>query len=470
MVQYRCRSIIRVLCIASPLFLCSMRSGHAQNSSQDQTLQQLKDKLQNIEREMNDVQDQIKALEGAKAAPQPANALPTGNADQHAAEATAEPVKPGLGTIQLYGFVQMDSGYRLGQIDPDWFDVERPTKLPAFKNEFGPDGSVYFSVRQTRFGVKTSTPTNYGDLKTIFEFELFGTGVDAGQTTFRLRHAWGEMGHFGAGQYWSPFMDIDVFPNSLEYWGPNGMVFYRNVQFRWMPIERKDLQVYLAAERPGASADGGVYANRIELANVATKFDMPDFSWRVRTSHDWGYLQVAGIFRKITWVDRNPTPTFNIGDTVLGWGINTSTNLKFTKKDNLKMAVVYGAGVQNYMNDAPVDVSIKSNPSQPSRPIKGVALPMLGTTAFLDHDWSPKFSSTIGYSFLNIWNSNLENHSDFHQGDYALTNLLYYPVKNVMMGGEFQFGRRVNFLDGWNYNDYKIQLTAKYNFSKDSSY
>jgi len=26
-----------------------------------------------------------------------------------------------------------------------------------------------------------------------------------------------------------------VFPNSIEYWGPNGMVFFRNVQFRWMP-------------------------------------------------------------------------------------------------------------------------------------------------------------------------------------------------------------------------------------------
>ncbi len=23
-------------------------------------------------------------------------------------------------------------------------------------------------------------------------------------------------------------MDIDVFPNSLEYWGPNAMVFFRN--------------------------------------------------------------------------------------------------------------------------------------------------------------------------------------------------------------------------------------------------
>jgi hypothetical protein len=104
--------------------------------------------------------------------------------------------------------------------------------------------------------VKSSIPTALGDLKTIFEFELFGVGVDAGQTTFRLRHAYGELGHFGAGQTWSPFMDIDVFPNSLEYWGPNGMPFFRNLQVRWMPIMGRS-NVVIAVERPGASADGG---------------------------------------------------------------------------------------------------------------------------------------------------------------------------------------------------------------------
>ena len=31
-------------------------------------------------------------------------------------------------------------------------------------------------------------------------------------------------------------MDPDVFPNSLEYRGPSGMVFFRNVQVRWMPL------------------------------------------------------------------------------------------------------------------------------------------------------------------------------------------------------------------------------------------
>ena len=158
-----------------------------------------------------------------------------------------------------------DAGYNFGTIDPAWFDVVRPTKLPAFANQFGQNGQTYFSVRQTRFGVKSSTPTSFGDLKTIFEFELFGTGVDAGQTTFRLRHAWGEMGHFGVGQYWSPFMDIGVFPNSIEYWGPNGMVFFRNVQFRWTPIKTDRNTFMIAAERPGASGDQGVYSGRIEL-------------------------------------------------------------------------------------------------------------------------------------------------------------------------------------------------------------
>jgi len=112
----------------------------------------------------------------------------------------------------------------------------RPTKLPSFRDEFGRDGRTFAGVRQTRFGVKGFQPTNYGELKTTFEFELFGVGVDTGQTTFRLRHAYGELGHFGAGQTWSPFMDIDVFPNSIEYWGPNGMAFFRNVQVRGCPF------------------------------------------------------------------------------------------------------------------------------------------------------------------------------------------------------------------------------------------
>ncbi len=371
--------------------------------------------------------------------------------------------------MEIYGYAMLDSGYDFGQIDPLWFDVMRPTKLPAFKNEFAPGGNVFFGVRQTRFGVKTSTQTRFGELKTIFEFELFGVGVDAGQTTFRLRHAYGELGHFGAGQYWSPFMDIDVFPNSLEYWGPNGMVFFRNLQFRWMPIKGES-NVVFAIERPGASSDGGIYSDRIEIQGVKPRFYMPDFSGHGRLARKWGYVQLAGILRRIAWVDLNRTALLDLSGAAWGWGFSLSSNLKFTKNDTGKLEVVYGTGIQNYMNDAPIDIGVQNNFSNSRTPIKGVPLPLLGTVAFLDHTWSPKFSSSIGMSFMNIWNSNAEAPSDFHQGYYALGNLLYYPIKHVMVGGEVQFGRRVNFSDGFNYNDYKLQFSAKFNFSKTLPY
>jgi DcaP outer membrane protein len=372
-------------------------------------------------------------------------------------------------TFEVYGFIMLDSGYNFGQINPDWFDVERPTQLPSYKDQYGPDGTVFFGVRQTRFGVKTSNPTPLGDLKTIFEFELFGVGVDAGQTTFRLRHAYGELGKFGAGQYWSPFMDIDVFPNSIEYWGPNGMVFFRNVQIRWMPIQG-DSRVTVALERPGASADGGIYSDRIELQGIKPKFDLPDLSVEARLARGWGYVEGAAIFRKISWVDLNKTAARDLSGDDFGWGINLSSNLKFGKKDTGKFEVVYGHGIQNYMNDAPIDVGPKKNPGNPHTPVLGEALPLLGVVAFLDHTWSERFSSSMGYSMENIWNSDAETPSDFHQGHYALGNLLFYPVKNVMAGGEFQFGRRVNFSDGFSYNDYKVQFSFKYNFSKIFTY
>jgi hypothetical protein len=449
------------------IFLPAVWAQAQSEDSHPQDLQQLKAKLQKLDQEMQELKAQIDAVEQAKKS----SAVPTTTTSSVPTGATGRPAKETKqaeekNNLDLYGFIMLDTGYDSKTNDPDWFDVVRPTKLPSFSGEFAPDGKVYFGVRQSRFGLKTSTPTSLGNLKTQFEFELFGTGVDAGQTTFRLRHAYGELGQFGAGQTWSPFMDIDVFPNIVEYWGPNGMVLFRNVQFRWMPIRNDRTQLTFAIERPGASADGGVYADRIELQGVKPKFDMPDFSGNARLIRNWGYVQLAGIFRKISWVDLNRTRTSDLSGDAFGWGLNLTSNLKFSKKDTGKFEVIYGQGVQNYMNDAPVDIGVKNNLANPVTPIKGVALPLLGVVSFLDHNWSDSFSTSIGYSMLNIENSDAQKPSDFHQGHYASTNLLYNPVPSVTIGSEFVFGRRINFRDGFNVNDYRIQFSFKYDWRK----
>jgi hypothetical protein len=365
--------------------------------------------------------------------------------------------------LDVYGFIMMDAGYDFKQVHPDWFDVVRPVKLPSFKDEFGADGNTYFSVRQTRFGVKSEVPTSMGALKTQFEFELFGTGADAGQTTFRLRHAYAELGQIGVGQTWSTFMDIDVFPNSVEYWGPNGMVFFRNVQFRWMPL-KGDSRITIALERPGASADQGMYRDRIELDDVRPHFPMPDITGEARLGRKWGYVEVAGILRRMEWEDVG-TDQYDLSGDAWGWGVNLSSNLKVGKKDAIKLQLVYGEGIQNYMNDAPEDVGAVPNPGNTLTPVKGEALPLLGIVAYYDHYWNDKFSSTFGYSRLDIDNSSGQTDDAFKTGQYASANLLYYPVKDAMLGGEFIWGNRENFRDGWSVPDYRIQFSFKYNFS-----
>ncbi len=241
--------------------------------------------------------------------------------------------------MEVYGFAMLDLGHDFKQINPNWSDTLRVTKLPSFQNEFGRNNNTFAGVRQSRLGVRNTLPTQIGELKTTFEFELFGTGVDEGQTTFRLRHAYGELDHFGAGQYWSPFMDIDVFPNTLEYWGPTGMVFFRNVQARWMPLnEGHDATSPSPSSDRARAATRASTADRIELQKIQARFPLPDFSGQRPAPRRLGPRAIAGILRQIKWDDVN-NDQFDLSGSATGWGMNLSANLQGDESDIAARAV-----------------------------------------------------------------------------------------------------------------------------------
>lgn len=381
-----------------------------------------------------------------------------------AAPAMAQDATTTKPKFQVYGFAQLDFGSQIDRINPDWYDVMRPTKLPAVAGEFGVNGQTFMSVRQTRFGVQSWVPTKSGELYTIFEFDMFGVGADAGQTTIRLRKAYGQLGKFGAGQTNSAFMDIDVFPNTLEYWGPNGMVFFRNLQVRYMPIQGESF-LTIALENPGASADQGEYSQRVELDSVVAHFPVPDLTAQYRSAHKWGYVQLGGVLRYISWEDQN-NDAFDLSGNATGWGLSLSSNIKIGKADVLRLQGVYGEGIQNYMNDAPVDIGIQDNFTDPVSPIIGVALPMWSMVSFLDHTWNDKWTSSIGYSTLVIDNSDGQSSDAFHSGSYAAVNLIYYPVPNVLAGIEYTWGERNNNSDNWTFNDNRVAVSFKYSFKQ----
>ncbi len=378
-------------------------------------------------------------------------------------EAQAAPdAKP---SMEVYGFGQADAISDFKQNNPDWYDVNRPSRLPSYADQYGQDGHFYLSPRQSRLGVKAETPTSSGLVKGQFEFDMFGVGADAGQTTIRLRHAWGQWKEVGAGLTNSEFMDVDVFPNVLDYWGPNGMLFLRNVQVFWEPYRNGDSHARIAIEAPGASGDAGVLSDRVELQNVKPRFPAPDFTGHYRFAQKWGYVQVGGALRYIAYDDTLPTDKFDLSGHVWGWGFSVSSNVKLGADNVLRLQAVEGAGVENYFNDAPVDVAIKSNPGNAITPVVGQALNDFGLVIYLDHNWNERMSSAVGYSRVDITNSNGQEASAYKSGQYMSGNLLFNPAKNVMMGGEFQWAHRDNNSDGFSVNDYRLQFSFKYSFS-----
>jgi hypothetical protein len=367
----------------------------------------------------------------------------------------------------VYGFAMLDAGYFSTAVDPTWFDTQRPSKLPSFKDQYGNEGQTFFSVRQSRLGVKSSTPTSLGELKAQFEFDMYGVGVDAGQTTIRPRIFYGELGHVGAGQIASAFMDLDVFPNCLDYWGPNGMLFFRNPQIRWMPVMKEKQKLTLALERPGASGDQGAYSDRIQVsgARIVPSFPVPDASGNFRQVTRFGYVQVGGIVRDIRWRDLNATPTLDLSGHVTGWGATASTNINLGKSHVIRGQLTHGEGIENYFNDAPIDVGAKPDPTNTLTPVTGQALPITGVSVFDDITWNAKFGSTLGYSQVVVENSAGQAPNAYHFGQYALANVTYTPVANFMWGAEVGYEKRRNNADGFTSDAVRVQTSFKYNFS-----
>ncbi len=374
-------------------------------------------------------------------------------------------------SMNVYGFVQADFIYDFKRVDPDWNDTLRVSTIPTSGEPYGGDGEFVTSVRQSRFGVSANYPTDNGLVTGLLEFEWFGTGGDAGQTTPRLRHAWGTWKNIGAGQYWSNFMDADVFPNTIDYWGPTGMIFYRNQQLRYtFPMGEDEFAISIedpstaltvgrfrdedSCDLPGSPENNcGSTANEI----FQNKNDVPDLTARYRDNTDWGHWQLAGIVRKLGYerLDNGKS------DYEVGYGFNASTVINMFERDKLKLQLAYGEGIGNYFNDGGLDVAPDSSDIDNA---DATAVTILGIVAYYDHYWSDRWSSTIGWSMTDLDEEDGQAGDEFKRGQIASTNLLYYPTKNVYTGLEFSWGQRED-VDGNDGDDYRIQYSLHVNFS-----
>jgi len=362
------------------------------------------------------------------------------------------------GQLEIYGFAQLDYIQDFKRVNPSWEAALRPSRIPTTDGAFGEDGRAILSSRQSRLGVNASLPVAGETLVTKLEFDLFGTGSDEGQTTFRLRHAYGEWGSLLAGQTNSLFMDADMFPNVIDYWGPTGMVFLRNPQIRWTPV-KGDSTFSVALEKPGNDVDVSM-VDTVDVdvyEGIRGTEKLPDLTAQYRLKQNWGHIQAAGILRQVSY--ENPSaPDHEPSDDELGWGINLSSNFK-TPSGVIRMSLVSGEGIASYMNDGGMDMAVERLSAKPMD-----VVPLLGAVAYYDHNWNDQLSSSIGYSFTEVDNQSWQAGEAFEKGEYASVNLLYAPARQIMMGVEYLWGKRTDH-SGASGTDSRIQFSIKYSFS-----
>jgi len=435
-------------------------------AAQAQSNAELKSMLDQAMKTIQDLKARVDTLEqqrpaSAAAPPVAADAstetspwAPAASAPTRAEDAVPVADKP---RAEFYGQAMLDAIYDFRRMNPDWNATLRPSQIPIVcpgSPGCGKDGATIFSVRQTSLGFRSFIPTSLGEIKTDLSFDLFGTN---GSTEVHWLNAWAEWGMYGVGQTYTNFMDIDVFPNTIDYWGPSGMVFVRNPQMRITPYSRDGMSVAFSLESPNSAVDAG-RVNRIDPAlgaSITGWNRMPDAVASLKLERDWGHVRSAALLRQVGF-QNTASPSGDPSGTRTGYGLNLSGIFNVNGNDRLGWQLAGGRGIASYMNDGGVDLAPGAN-------LQAETVPSVGWLVYYNHQWSDKWSSAIGYSEHRQNNTGGQLPTAFRKGSYSSINLLYAAAKNVTTGAELIWGRLENKI-GASEIDYRLQYSTKVSF------
>jgi hypothetical protein len=252
-------------------------------------------------------------------------------------------------------------------------------------------------------------------------------------------------------------MDMSVFPNTIDYWGPPGMVFVRNPQFRYTPLDRDGMKVALTLEAPNSIIDTGKLTDIDPSlgSGITSRNRLPDAVASFRYERDWGHVKAAGLLRQVGFQNAN-----NIdgepSNTLTGYGLNLSGTVKVTKQGQVNWQVVGGKAIASYMNDGGIDLA-------PNASFRAETVRTLAYLLYYNHAWDDKWTSSLGYSQHKQNNTDGQSGTAFRRGSYASANVLYTFAKNVTTGFEYIWGK-LETKDGASANDSRLQWSTRVSF------
>jgi hypothetical protein len=363
---------------------------------------------------------------------------------------------PGTNTqFKVGGFVAIDAVHDFNKVSSDtdigsWaFDV-----ITEGNPGHGQQGDTFFTANRTRLNFDMRTPTpSYGQLD---ELEVFvESDFYPSSNALRIRHAYGKWGPLLVGQTWPLFHPIRAMPKMYDFAGPVASNPSRVTEIRWDQPIGKHFKLGVNMEDPDGqilipSADG--------TADADVKNQLPDFTVRGLYEADWGHLQLSGMLRKLAV--QGASGEFS-NDTASGWNTYLSGKFNTFGDDKLGFGATYGDGMGRWRS-----ALAGQNQDAVLTPSGLKTVPSYGGFVNYQHQWTPKLSTSLMYSYLKADNPAESPDGAIKETNYGLANLIWSPTPVIDIGAEYTYVDRRDE-DGAFGNNHRMSLVFVYKFHKD---
>ncbi len=311
------------------------------------------------------------------------------------------------------------------------------------------DPRLNFHARETRFWLKSFTPTERGDITTHFEidFLLGQQGDERVGNSFspRIRHASLSWDRWTVGQTWTNFFNVSTLPDYLDFIGPVGTTFARQAQIRYtVPTDGGSWAFSLENPETTLTPFGG--GSRID----ADDGSLPDIVARRNWTGDWGNVSVAALIRQLK-IDE-----VAFDDSEVGSAIGLAGKFLVGERDDFRWQLNYGKALGRYMGLNAFNVGTLDATGEIELTTQ------YGAFAAYRHAWNDRLHSSFGASFASADNdaaiSGLAVPESYQS---AHMNIHWLPYERMTLGAEYIWGRRKDESgDDGTLN--RLQFSAKY--------
>jgi hypothetical protein len=294
--------------------------------------------------------------------------------------------------------------------------------------QFNDSSEFHMNANATQLRLDVRAPDMAGDFRFYYQNDFFGSGSDTGDMKYRVQHLYGQFYGFKAGFTYGVWEDPDSWPDTVDYEGPNAVIFSRRPVAQYTHAWNGNWNTTFGVEKPDIFVDVNSGGN----TNASQITRMPDLGFNTRYEKaGFGHLQFSAMARDLGAID-------NTGDEqhVLGWGVNLSAGIDVTKNNFVQLLGVYGEGVGGMGNDTSFlnsDAAFDANGDLEALPYWSVAL---GFT----HRWNDSFRSTFTYGYVYLDNTDGQVATFYHTSQYASANFIWQMRKRLSIGLEGLYG------------------------------